>query len=286
MTNPVFNNSAIFGQKANRNVQGTAQQSDPRFGTTDMHNAGAQSYDSAALDQMYNAPAATTADTDRMTYDDIIMKTGGLLALLIVVAAATWVLAPGLYIVGAIAGLVLGLVNSFKKEPSPVLIILYTIAEGMFLGGISYLFENFGSAAGGQLPGLVFQAVLATLSVFAGALFLFKSGKVRVTPKFNRILLVGMVGILIFSLVNVVLVMTGLLDGWGMRSGGLGIVIGLVAVALAAMSLIQDFDMAATGVKNGIPKKYAWSAAFGLMVTLIWLYVEILRILAILRGND
>jgi uncharacterized YccA/Bax inhibitor family protein len=142
------------------------------------------------------------------------------------------------------------------------------------------------TVSGQPLDGLVFQAVLATMSVFVGALFLFKSGKVRVTPKFNRILLVGIVGIALFSLINLLLVATGVLDGWGMRSGGLGIVIGLVAIGLAAMSLISDFDMAATGVRNGIPKKYAWSAAFGLMVTLIWLYVEILRLLAILRGSD
>jgi uncharacterized YccA/Bax inhibitor family protein len=285
MANPVFNNSAVFGEKANRDVQRTQNQMDPRFGATDMHNAGAQQFDAAAMEQMYSAPSATSVDTDRMTYDDVIMKTGGLLALLIAVAAATWILAPQLYIVGAIVGLVLGLVNSFKKEPSPVLIVLYTIAEGVFLGGISYLFQNFG-INGQPLDGLVFQAVLATMSVFAGALFLFKSGKVRVTPKFNRILLVGIVGIAIFSLVNLVLVATGVLDGMDMRSGGLGVVIGLIAIGLAAMALISDFDMAATGVKNGIPKKYAWSAAFGLMVTLIWLYIEILRVLAILRGSD
>jgi uncharacterized YccA/Bax inhibitor family protein len=285
MANPVFNNSAVFGEKANRDVQRTQQrQMDPRL-ATEAHGAYSQTMDAASMEQMYNAPAATSADTDRMTYDDIIMKTGGLLALLIAVAAATWVLNPSLYIVGVIGGLVLGLVNAFKKEPSPALIVAYTVFQGMFLGGISYIFQNM-TVSGQPLDGLVFQAVLATMSVFVGALFLFKSGKVRVTPKFNRILLVGIVGIALFSLINLLLVATGVLDGWGMRSGGLGIVIGLVAIGLAAMSLISDFDMAATGVRNGIPKKYAWSAAFGLMVTLIWLYVEILRLLAILRGSD
>ncbi len=285
MANPVFNNSAVFGEKANRDVQRTQrQQMDPRV-ATETQSAYSQTVDAATMEQMYNAPAATSVDTDRMTYDDIIMKTGGLLALLIVVAAATWVLNPSLYIVGVIGGLILGLINAFKKEPSPALIVAYTVFQGMFLGGISYLFQNV-TPSGVPLEGLVFQAVLATMSVFVGALFLFKSGKVRVTPKFNRILLVGIVGIALFSLTNLILVATGVLDGWGMRSGGLGIVIGLVAIGLAAMALIQDFDMAATGVRNGIPKKYAWSAAFGLMVTLIWLYVEILRLLAILRGSD
>lgn len=283
MANPVFNNSTVFGQKADRDVQRTQSQMDNSFGQA--HTAGTASIDAISMEQMYNAPTATTADTGRMTYDDVIIKTGGLFVLLVAVAAITWNFFPQAAIAGAIVGLILGLVNSFKKEPSPALIIAYTAAEGVFLGGISHMFENFGFN-GQPLNGIVFQAVLATLSVFAVTLFLFKSGKVRVTPKFTRFLLIGITGYAVFSLLNLVLTWTGVLDGWGMRTGGMGIVIGLVAVGLASMALIQDFDMAATGVRNGIPKKYAWSAAFGLMVTLIWLYVEILRILAILRGDD
>ncbi|MNW62896.1 Bax inhibitor 1 like protein [compost metagenome] len=130
------------------------------------------------------------------------------------------------------------------------------------------------------------QAVLATVTTFAAALFLFKSGKVRVTPKFTRWLIIAMVGYLAFSLVNLLLTMTGVLDGWGMRSGGLGIIVGLVAVGLAAASLIVDFDSIKRGVEAGVPAKFAWSAAFGLMVTLIWLYLEFLRLFAILQGND
>lgn len=279
MSNPVFNNSAVFGPKAQQSAGGTQVQNDPRFGASQMNTAGGQAMDAAMMEQMYGAPAANAADTGRLTYDDIIMKTGGLLALLVVVGAATWTLAPGLYIVGAIGGLVLGLINAFKKEPSPALIVGYTVFQGIFLGGLSKFYES-------AYSGIVLQAVLATVSVFVAMLFLFKSGKVRVTPKFNKILLIGLVGYGIFSLVNLLLVVTGVLDGWGMRGGTMGIIIGLVAVGLASMALVQDFDMAATGVKNGIPKKYAWSAAFGLMVTLIWLYTEILRILAILRSGD
>ncbi len=157
--------------------------------------------------------------------------------------------------------------------------MIYTLAQGVFLGGLSKMYESF-------YDGIVLQAVLATISVFAVSLFLFKSGKVRVTPKFTRMLLIGMGGYLLFSIVNLVLVWTGVLEGWGMRGGAMGIGIGLIAVGLAAMSLVMDFDAASVGVKNGIPKKYAWSAAFGLMVTLIWLYVELLRLIAILRGDD
>lgn len=94
-----------------------------------------------------------------------------------------------------------------------------------------------------------------------------------------------MVGYLLFSILNLILVWTGVLDGWGMRGGGLGLIIGLFAVGLAAMSLIVDFDSVAVGVRNGVPAKYAWAAAFGIMVTLVWLYLELLRLLAILRGD-
>ncbi|MGO1240941.1 MAG: Bax inhibitor-1/YccA family protein, partial [Cellulosimicrobium funkei] len=127
---------------------------------------------------------------------------------------------------------------------------------------------------------------LSTVATFAAALFLFRSGKVRVTPKFTRWLLIAMVGYLAFSLVNVVLVLFGVLDGWGMRGGTIGIVVGLIAVGLAAASLIVDFDSIKRGVEAGVPAKFAWSAAFGLMVTLIWLYLEFLRLFAILQSSD
>lgn len=277
MSNPIFSNSAVFGGKADRSVQKTNDQMSfqNNSGTQAQYASGA-AMSAASLENMYQAPAATSADTRRMTYDDVIMKTGGLLALLIAVGAATWVLAPQLYFVGAIVGLIFGLINAFKKEPSPLLIVIYTAAQGVFLGGISKYFET-------AYNGIVPQAVLATVSVFVAALFLFKSGKVRVTPKFTKILLVGMVGYLLFSITNMILTMTGVMSGWGMREGGLGLIIGLVAVALASMSLIMDFDSIEKGVRNGIPAKYAWSAAFGIMVTLIWLYLELLRLIAIFR---
>lgn len=269
MANPVFDNSPVFGdpRKQKQGGQATMQQG----------VAGAQVADAAALDALYEAPSATTRETGRLTYDDVIVKTAGLLGLLVVTGAATWVLAPGLWIVGAMVGLVLGLVNAFRRSPSPVLITLYTAAQGVFLGGISAFYEQ-------QFEGIVGQAVLATLSVFAVSLILFRSGKVRVTPKFQRAVLIGMVGYLVYSLINVVMMF--FVDGgmYGpLRSGPLGIVVGLVAVGLAAASLIMDFDSIKRGVDLGVPAKMAWSAAFGLIVTLVWLYLELLRLLAIFR---
>lgn len=275
MSNPVFNNSAVFGDPRQQRRGGQQTVQGPAWGTP-----GPAVTDAVTLEQMYDAPPATTRDTGRLTYDDVIVKTGGLLALLVVVAAATWTLAPGLWIIGAVVGLVLGLVNAFKKNPSPVLITLYVVAQGVFMGGISAFYEA-------AFDGIVGQAVLATLSVFAVSLFLFRSGKVRVTPKFQRAVLIGMVGYLVYSLLNVVLMLFGVGGGdYGpLRSGPLGIIIGLVAVGLAAASLIMDFDSIKRGVEQGVPAKFAWAAAFGLIVTLVWLYLELLRLLAILRGD-
>jgi uncharacterized YccA/Bax inhibitor family protein len=273
---PIFARSDVFGEKASAagyaptGAQGQQAQYGQQYGATD----------AATLNTMYGAPSATPVDTGRLTYDDVIVKTGGLLALLVAVGAVTWVAFPQLFFVGAIVGLVLGLVNAFKREPSPVLIVAYTVAQGVFLGGISSVFEA-------QWSGIVLQAVLATVCTFGACLWLFRSGRVRVTPRFTRWLLFAMVGYLVFSLVNLVMMFAGVGDGgFGpLREGPLGIIVGLVAVGLASASLIVDFDAIQRGVRNGAPKKYAWSAAFGLMVTLIWLYLEFLRLLAILRGE-
>ena len=219
-----------------------------------------------------------------MTYENTISKTVLLFLTVLAFGAVGWFM-PVLAIPGAIAGLVLGLVNSFKKEPSVPLIVLYAVAQGLFLGGISGFYEA-------QWPGIVSQAVIGTLSVFGVTLLLFRSGKVRTSPRMTKIVLIAMVGYLVFSLVNFVLMLTGVTPGmFGARSieifgMPLGVVIGLLAVFLAAYSLVMDFELIQNGVRNRVPEKWAWSAAFGLMVTLIWLYVEILRLLAIFRGND
>lgn len=280
MSNPVFSNSDIFADPNARRGRQQGRGAVQPGQAAGYGAAGAQTIDAVSLDKLYEAPAATTAQTGRLTYDDVIVKTGGLLALLVVVAAATYALAPGLWVVGMIVGLVLGLVNAFRRNPSPVLIAAYAIAEGVFVGGISKFYEN---AFGG---GLVPQAVLATVAVFASALVLFRSGKVRVTPKFTRFLIIGLVGYIAFSVLNLVLAFVFPSEMFGpLRGGLLGVVVGLVAVGLAAMSLIMDFDSIKRGVDQGAPAKFAWSAAFGLIVTLVWLYLELLRLLAILRGD-
>lgn len=248
-----------------------------------------QSMTDEQLRQMYSQPSAGTADTGRMTFDDVIMKTAACLGAVLVGAAITLTvglpLASMLMIVGALGGFVLALVNTFKKQPSPALILAYAALEGLFLGGLTRILDT-------QFPGVGLQAVIGTLSVFAVTLVLFKSGKVRATPKAMRFFMIAIIGYAVFALVNMVLMWTGALQQpFGLRSVEifgipLGVFIGLLAIGLAAFSLIMDFTSIEEGVRSGAPQRFSWTAAFGLTVTLVWLYVEIIRLLAILRGDD
>ncbi|MFD1212358.1 Bax inhibitor-1/YccA family protein [Arthrobacter sp. GCM10027362] len=274
--NPVFNNPNVFRKAPQGSAAGSAVL------------AGQSQLSSEQLQDLYNRPSAGPAQTGRMTYDDVIMKTLACLVLVLAGAVVGWMV-PALMVPGMVVGLVLGLVNSFKREPSKGLILAYSAAEGVFVGALSMVIDS-------RYPGVAPQAVLGTVCVFAVTLALFKSGKVRATPKAMKFFLIAMLGYLVFSLVNLGLVMFGVLDNqWGMRgmdisimgiSIPLGVLIGLVAIGLAAFSLIMDFTSIEEGVRAGVDARFAWTAAFGLTVTLVWLYVEILRVLAILRGND
>ena len=207
--------------------------------------------------------------------------------LLLVGAAIGWLTSetlPFLWIGAAIVGFVLALVNIFKKEPSPPLILAYAGAQGVFVGGISSFFEA-------MYPGVVLQAVIATLVVVGVTLALFASGKIRASKKATKVFLIAMVGYLVFSLVNVGIMIFGGADGnpWGLRGSveilgiPLGVILGVFVVLLAAYSLVLDFDFIQKGVNNKAPRKYGWTGAFGIMVTVIWLYLELLRMFAIAR---
>ena len=278
--NPVFANNKNFkdnpGQRANQGY--------PNGGIDTMAAQG--QFSAQQLQDMYNKPAAGPAQMGRMTYDDVIMKTVLTIGMVLVGAALGWIV-PVLMFPGMIVGLILGLVNSFKKQPSPALILCYALFEGMFLGGLSGLLEA-------QYPGIAVQALLGTLSVFAVTLVLFRNAKIRATPKMTRFFIIALAGYALFSLINLGLMIFGATSNpWGLRGMDIpgtnipfGVVLGFLAIGLAAFSLIVDFTSIEKGVQNGLPQKYSWTAAFGLTVTLVWLYVEILRLLAILRGND
>lgn len=230
------------------------------------------------LEQAYLSPSATSRHTGRMTVDDVVGRTGLLLAVAVATGGATWALhLGGLAIPAAIVGLVLALVIIFKQVTSPAPIIAYAAAEGVFLGGVSQLFNV-------QYPGIVVQAVVGTAGVTAAMLGLYATGRIRVTPQFTKMVVGATMGFFVLIMVNLVAsVFTGG-SGLGLREGPIGIVVGLVAIGLAALNLVLDFDLVQQGVNNGLPTRYGWFAAFAIMITLVWLYLEMLRLLSNLRG--
>ncbi|WP_193598193.1 Bax inhibitor-1/YccA family membrane protein [Microbacterium sp. YJN-G] len=300
MSNFAFNNPA-FQQQDPRNVAtypGAPQQQYAPPPPPGAAHAGVDAAANAHLEGMYAAPPAGAIETDRMTVEDTVWKTAGLFGILLVTAVVGWVWTlanisttgqPNMtpWIIGALGGFVLALVITFtsRKKVRPALIWAYAAFEGLFIGGISAFFEVL-------FPGVVLQATLATVAVVGVTLALFASGKIRASAKMTKIFMIAMIGYLVFSLLNLVLMWTGVNDNaWGLRSMEifgipLGLIIGVFVVFMAAYSLVLDFDQIQQGVRNGAPRKYGWVGAFGIMVTVVWLYVEILRILAILRGSD
>ncbi|MDO7882929.1 Bax inhibitor-1/YccA family protein [Salinibacterium soli] len=247
--------------------------------------AAAQDISAQQLDEIYNRPSAEPQG-EVMTVEDTIAKTVGAFAVLLVGAAIGWLtigVAPFLFVLGGIVAFVLALVNIFKKEPSPALILAYAAAEGVFIGGISAFFEI-------AWPGVVLQAVIATFVVVGVTLALFASGKIRASKKATKVFLIAMIGYAIFSLVNLgIMIFAPEVGAFGLRSQEiipgvpLGVILGVFVVILAAYSLVLDFDFIQKGVQNKAPRKYGWTGAFGIMVTVVWLYLELLRMFAIAR---
>jgi uncharacterized YccA/Bax inhibitor family protein len=234
------------------------------------------------LEDMYAAPPATPTQMRRMTIDDVVIRTGILFAILIASGAAAWVLnfGIGIALIAALAAFGVAMAVTFMRQASPPLVMVYAALEGVFVGTLSHYFEA-------RWPGIVSQAVLGTLAAFAGMLVLYRSGKLRATPKFQKMLIVAAIGYLVISLVSVLsAIFLGVGDGWGFFGvGALGILLCVAGVALASFFLILDFDYIEQGIRHGAPEREAWRAGFGLLVTLVWLYLELLRLLAILRGE-
>ncbi len=171
-----------------------------------------------------------------------------------------------------------------QKQPSGALVLAYSAVEGVFVGGISRFYEN-------AYGGVVTQAVIATLVVVGVTLALFASGKIRASKKATKVFLIAMVGYMVFALVNMVMMLTGATDdAFGLRSAEIpflgipfGAVLGVLVIIMAAYSLVLDFDFIQKGVANGAPRVFGWKGTFGIMVTVVWLYLEMLRFFAILR---
>ncbi len=254
-------------------------------------NIGNTAPTAATLQDMYSQPAYAPPPnvTQRyLTLDDVIAKTVTVLVVALVSAVGTIYLqtsgiAPNIYsliVPAAIVGFILALVVIFKQSSNPALILAYAVAEGVFLGGITGIFESFGP----EYAGIGFQALAATLGVFIGMLVVYKTGAIRVTPKFTKMIIGAMIGVVALLVVNMIASLLGF--NMGVRDGGtLSIIISLVIIVVAALSFLLDFDAIEKAIKQGAPAKTAWYFAFGLMVTLVWLYLEILRLLSYLRQS-
>ena len=231
------------------------------------------------LEQSFNAPAASSMRTGRMTMEDVVAKTGFLFAILLVVGAFAWTanLGTGALMFGFLGGFALAMVNTFSQKIRPGLIMAYAAFQGLALGTLSSFYNDV-------YPGIVSQAVIGTIAAFTGVLIMYRNGTLRATPQFTRTLIGAAIGYFILALVSLVASFFGVGQGYGFYGvSGIGLLLAVAGVALASLFLVLDFDQIQKGVAAGVPEKESWRASFGLMVTIVWLYLEVLRLLAILR---
>ena len=284
--NPVFNRSEEFN-RASSNAYGNQT-----------YSAGGASYpgygDAGTDPSTWGTGTPGQVEQRRMTVDSVVQKTAISIALVFVAAFATWwwigdvvdgstidndalAKAQMLSIVGAGGAFLLSLVNSFKRVISPALVMAFALAEGVALGAISKFFDT-------MYPGVVTQAVLGTFAAFAGTLAAYKFFEIKVGDRFRTFVIAGMFGMVGLGLLSLVLSMFGIQSPlYG--NGPIGFLFALAGLVLGVFMLILDFDFVENGVAAGLPERESWRAAFGLTVSLVWIYTNLLRILAILRGD-
>ncbi|MDQ0775124.1 putative YccA/Bax inhibitor family protein [Streptomyces aurantiacus] len=232
------------------------------------------------------APPQAPPAAGRMTMDDVVARTAMTLGTVTVGAVLAWVLLPvtstsfGLAIGSALIAMVFALIQAFKRKASPALILAYAAFEGVFLGVISEMYNS-------RWSGAPFQAVLGTMAVSGATLLIYKAGWIRVTARYARIGMSIAIAFVLVMAVNLLLVVFGVADDGGLRSmGPLGAIVGILAIVLGAFFLTLDFKQIEDGIAYGAPRDEAWLAAFGLTMSLVWIYLEMLRLVAIFSGND
>ncbi len=285
-SNPVFRKADGFNGRSQ--TYPASGMSYPAAGAASAPRRGAQTYDPYTQG---GGPTGTQVDRGPMTLDSVVQKTGLTLTVVVLLAAATWVLTPNpadpgvnasslylLAMVGAFGGFGLAMVNSFKRVVSPALVIAYAALEGIFVGAFSKVLE---SMFGG---GLVTGAVLGTVAAVGGTLAAYKFFNIRVSPTFRKWVVGALIGFVAVSMLDVVLSFFG--SSFGFNSfGPMGLLSSVIGLGLGVLMLILDFDFVERGIAAGLPERESWRAAFGLTVTIIWIYIELIRILAILRGD-
>ncbi|MEV5198612.1 Bax inhibitor-1/YccA family protein [Streptomyces sp. NPDC053720] len=292
-SNPVFSRRGFSRDNGYAGFNAAPQAGAPAAGANPYaQGAAANPYATnpyAQPDAQYGAPQAP-ARTGAMTIDDVVTRTAITLGTVVLGAVLAWALLPvdeanlgksyGIAIGAALVAFVLSLVQSFKRRPVPALIVSYAAFEGVFLGVISSAVSTYIS------PGVVMQAVMGTMCVFAGVLLAYKMRWIRVTRRFYGFVMAAAVGFMLLMVVNLLFAVFGGGDGLGFRSGGLGILFGVIGIILGACFLALDFKQVEDGIAYGAPREESWLAAFGLTMTLVWIYLEMLRLFAILSGDD
>lgn len=264
-----------YGQQYDQQGYGQNTYGQPQYGQQAQYGQPYGEADYGVAAPTYSEPIPAG---ERLTMNDVMVKTGINLGLVAVGAAVAWN-APVLLLLGMVGGLVLGLVNSFKKKVSPILVMTYALMEGLLLGGLSAVVDM-------RYPGVAVQAVLATFVVAGTTLALFANGKLRATPKLNKIFMIGAIGYLVYGLISILGagIFGSALGSVSLFGIPLGLIVGLFAVALATYSLLLDFTTTSEAVEAGLPERESWRLAFGLTASLVWLYVEILRVLMYLAS--
>ncbi|GAA3478257.1 Bax inhibitor-1/YccA family protein [Streptomyces yanii] len=243
------------------------------------------------------APAADT-DTDTgawagrsaVTMDDVIVRTATTLGTVALAAVLSWLLLPvdeanlgrsyGIAVGAALVAFVLSLIQSFKRTPTPALILGYAAFEGVFLGVFSSTVSTYIS------PGVIVQAVLGTFAVSAGVLIAYRMRWIRVNQRFAGFVAAAATGFLLLLLADLLFSAFGAGNGLGFNSGGLGIIFGIIGILLGAAFLALDLKQVEDAVAYGAPREDAWLAAFGLTLTLVWIYLEVLRVLTIFNSDN
>ncbi|RAJ62555.1 putative YccA/Bax inhibitor family protein [Streptomyces sp. Amel2xB2] len=280
-SNPVFSRRGFSrsGGYAGFDAGQQPQAGNPYANTPYANNPYAQQQ---TVGQPYGAPPAAPPQTGRMTMDDVVARTGMTVGLVVVMATVAWItdLALPLAIGAGLVAMVLALVQSFKRKAVPALILAYAALEGLFLGAISNYVDTY------IADGAAMQAVLGTMAVFAAVLVMYKTRIIRVTQRFYRFAMAAAIGFVLLMMVNMLFAVFGGGDGLGFRSGGMGILFGIAGILIGALFLALDFKQVEDGISYGAPREESWLAAFGLTLTLVWIYLEFLRLIAILQGND
>ena len=276
--------------------QGVDYSGQPVYGTAQAGTGGSpvsSGYEEqmASYEAMMNAPAADAVDRGMMTFDDVVVKSIMCFGLLLVGAVAGWmtgIVAMGvamvLFFASCAVTLGLAIFIQFSKKIRPGAIVTYSLIEGFSLGVISYTFEAY-------FPGIVISAVLATLVVIGTTLAAFMMGFVRNSSTLTRVAGIGSIAFFFYYLVTFALSLSGMVNMRAVNSITvfgipLGVIIGVLAVFIGVLCLVRDFDAVKVGVANNVPEKYSWLCTFAIMTDVIWIYLEILKILSYLMRRN